>query len=204
MQDPQAINKFQKSTELSEGKDPKSLGEREFSLIQEIAREPSCTQRKLSQSTGLSLGMTNILLKRLVHKGYIKVKHLDWKRTQYLLTLEGVMEKTRKSFSYALHTIRQFQQIRKRIHERVLREYEVGVREAIVVAWPETADAIREALKELPIDDFNLKYVESFKELGDRRGVVFTATVENIPEPKEGQRLVPLLDYDTLKFKFEK
>ena len=83
------------------------LGDREFSLIQEIAREPARTQRELSQSTGLSLGMTNILLKRLVHKGYIKVKHLDWKRTQYLLTVEGMMEKTRKSFAYALHTIRQ-------------------------------------------------------------------------------------------------
>ncbi|MFH2204163.1 MAG: winged helix-turn-helix transcriptional regulator [Elusimicrobiota bacterium] len=179
------------------------MGEREFSLIQEISREPSRTQRELSQSTGLSLGMTNILLKRLVHKGYIKVKHLDWKRTQYLLTMKGVMEKTRKSFSYALHTIRQFRIISKRIHDLVQREYERGERAAIVVAWPETADAVREALADMEATDFKMYYVETFKELGERPGLIFTATVEDIPPPKAGQRFVPLLDNDALKFKFD-
>jgi len=193
---------------MEDTQDPKetqleSLGEREYTLIQEIAREPSRTQRELSRSTGLSLGMTNILLKRLVHKGLVKVKHLDWKRTQYLLTVEGMMEKARKSYAYALHTIRQFRVIQKRIHDCVQKEYEAGTRSAYVVAWPETEDAIREAITELPITDFNLEYVETFKHLGARAGVVFVATVEPAPDPQAGQRFVSLLDYEALKFKFE-
>src|SRR5687767_5206385 len=96
-----------------------ALPAKEFSLIQEIARKPLQTQRQLSQSTGLSLGMTNILLKRLARKGYIKIKHLDWKRTQYLLTVKGLLEKTRKSYAYALYAINQFRLIRERIRDRV-------------------------------------------------------------------------------------
>jgi DNA-binding MarR family transcriptional regulator len=181
----------------------KVLGEREYTLIQEIARESSRTQRELSRSTGLSLGMTNILLQRLIHKGFVKVKHLDWKRTQYLLTVEGMMEKARKSYAYALHTIQQFKVIQKQILDCIQAEYEAGTREASIVAWPETEDAIREAIKELPISDFKLEYVETFAQLGARPGVVFTATVEPAPEPKENQRFVSLLDYDALKFKFD-
>ena len=37
----------------------------------------------------VGLGMTNLLIQRLARKGLIKVTQLDWKRTQYLLTLKG-------------------------------------------------------------------------------------------------------------------
>ena len=87
------------------------LAEKEFILIQEIAKSPTRTQRDLSESIGLSLGMTNLLIKRLARKGLIKVTHLDWKRTQYLLTLKGMMEKTRKTYHYTLYTLRLFRQI---------------------------------------------------------------------------------------------
>ena len=69
----------------------------EYAVISEVAREPGQTQREISRKVGLSLGMTNALLLRLARKGYIKMKQLDWKRTEYLLTLKGAMEKTRKS-----------------------------------------------------------------------------------------------------------
>ena len=72
------------------------LAEKEFLLIQEISRKPTHTQRDLSRSVGLSLGMTNLIIQRLSRKGLIKVTQLDWKRTQYLLTLKGAVEKTRK------------------------------------------------------------------------------------------------------------
>ena len=181
---------------------PDLLADKEFSLIQEIAKNSSQTQRKLSQNTGLSLGMTNILLQRLVRKGYVKIKHLDWNRTQYLLTVEGLVEKTQKSYAYALHVFRQFHLIRQRIREVVLEEHSRGMRSALVVAWPETAEMIRECVRELGLQDLEVTYLETFKELGDRPGTVFTATMEPQPGPKEGQRFVPLLEVEALTFKF--
>jgi DNA-binding MarR family transcriptional regulator len=83
----------------------------EYSVLQEVARQPTQTQRELSRKVGLSLGMTNALLLRLTRKGYIKMRQLDWKRTEYLLTFKGALEKTRKSYAYTLHTIRLFRTI---------------------------------------------------------------------------------------------
>lgn len=180
-----------------------ALPDKEFSLIHEIAKSPAYTQRELSQNTGFSLGMTNILLGRLVHKGFVKIKQLDWKRTQYLLTVKGAMEKARKSYAYAVHTIRQFQRIRTRIHEILLAEYSKGTRKAYVIAWPETVVVIEEVLRELPFKDFKIVFLETFKHLGTKKGVVFTATVERKIKPRPGQRIVPLIDYDTLRFRFD-
>jgi DNA-binding MarR family transcriptional regulator len=178
------------------------LADNEFSLIQEIEKRPSLTQRELSVRTGLSLGMTNILLKRLARKGLIKIQRLDLRGTRYLLTVEGLVEKTRKSFAYAVFAFRQFQIVQRRIHDVVWKEYRGGVRRASVVAWPETVLMIEESLKGLGLQDLEIVFVETFKHLGDRPGVAFLATIEPPPRPRPGQRFVPLLEYEALKFKF--
>ena len=81
------------------------IGERELKIIEEISQDKNLTQRKISHRLGLSLGMTNIILKRLVSKGYIKVKGLDRRKVQYILTPKGFTEKTKKSYRYFLKTI---------------------------------------------------------------------------------------------------
>lgn len=180
-----------------------SIESKEFALIHEISRSPAKNQRELSSRAGLSLGMTNLLLKRLVRKGYLKVKQLDWNKTQYLLTLKGSMEKARKSYAYALYTLEQARKITRAIQEAVIAEYREGNRRATVVAWPETAAIIRRALAEKDLPGFELNYVEAFKYLKPGTELVFTATLEPSPAPKAGQRFVPLLDRVDLEFRFD-
>lgn len=174
----------------------------EFTVIQEVARRPGQTQREISKSIGLSLGMTNLLLLRLAKKGYIKMRQLDWKRTEYLLTLKGALEKTRKSYSYTLHTIRLFQHIMESTRKVVGAEHAKGASRATVVAWPETQKVVSGAVAELGATDLHLDFVENFKALGARPGLVFVATEEPAPKPAAGQRFVRLLDIEDLRFKF--
>lgn len=180
-----------------------TLPPKEFALIRELARNPDCTQRELSTSAGLSLGMTNILLKRLARKGYIKISQLDWNKTRYLLTLKGSLEKARKSYAYALHTLRQAHKITAAIQQTVIAEYRAGARRAAIVAWPETALLIRGALAEKDLPGLDLACVDAFKYVPADAGLVFTATVEDPPKPRLGQRFVPLLDRVDLEFRFE-
>ncbi len=42
------------------------ISERELRIIEEISRDSNLTQRKISHKLGLSLGMTNIILRRLL------------------------------------------------------------------------------------------------------------------------------------------
>ncbi|WP_010255455.1 helix-turn-helix domain-containing protein [Treponema primitia] len=62
-------------------------------------------QRDLAQLAGTSLGMTNSILKRLAHKGWITIKKLNSRNIQYAVTLEGMNEIIRRSYGYFKRTI---------------------------------------------------------------------------------------------------
>ena len=83
-----------------------SLNEREFELVNIVGAELGANQRDLSKKMDISLGMTNMLIRRLVSKGYIRIRQLNKKKTQYILTPKGFTEKYLKSVRYTLKTIR--------------------------------------------------------------------------------------------------
>jgi DNA-binding MarR family transcriptional regulator len=182
---------------------PDVLPSQEYRLIQALEKRPDGSQRALSQELGVSLGMVNILLKRLAKKGLVKAQKLDWKRTRYLLTYKGAAEKARKSYSYALHAWSQARKITRAVQDTVIAEYRGGARRASVVAWPETAMIIRGALAEKDLPGLSVEYHEEFRRVSEGETLVFVATVEPLPAPVPGRRLVPLLDKMDLEFRFD-
>lgn len=73
---------------------------RSFLLISEIAKEESLSQRELAQRLGIALGLVNSYLKNLVAKGYVRVKNFPRNRYAYLLTPQGVTEKSRLAYQH--------------------------------------------------------------------------------------------------------
>lgn len=96
------------------------LDEREFELINIIGPKLGLNQRDLSREMNLSLGMINMLIRRLVSKGYIRIEQLNKKKVQYLLTPKGFAEKMRKSVKYALKTINSIGLIRESLNKIVI------------------------------------------------------------------------------------
>lgn len=178
-----------------------SLAQKEFALIQEISKKPTHTQRSLSQSVGLSLGTTNLLIQRLAHKGYIKVTQLDWKRTQYLLTIKGAMEKTHKAYHYTIYTIRIFRQIQDNITTLLRREYANNRRQFILVAQNEILELLREAIAGLSFKDAVFTYCQSYDEVPTEADLILTATLQAPPKPVNGERYVSLVDFDNIDFR---
>lgn len=178
-----------------------TLAEKEFALIRAIAKTPTQTQRSLSQNVGLSLGTTNLLIQRLARKGYIKVKQLDWKRTQYLLTLKGAVEKTSKAYHYTLYTMRLFRQIQENITTLLRREYDSGRREFSLVADDEMLDLIREAIGKLGLPGATFAYLKGFAEVPAGADLVLTATHHAPPKAANGRRYVSLVDFDDTQFR---
>lgn len=176
-----------------------ALAENEFLLIQEISRQPNRTQRDLSQSLGLSLGATNLLIRRLARKGLIKITQLDWKRTQYLLTFKGALEKTRKSYDYTLYTIRIFKQIRDNIGSVMRREHADGRREFHLVAQDEILELVSEAVRDLNLEGATYAFYRTFAEVPAAAGRVLTATPEAPPAPES--RFVTLVNFDDINFR---
>ena len=73
---------------------------RSFLLISEIAKEESLSQRELAQRLGIALGLVNSYLKNLIAKGYVRVKNFPRNRYSYLLTSQGMAEKSRLAYQH--------------------------------------------------------------------------------------------------------
>ena len=64
------------------------------------------SQRDLAGAAGLSLGMTNALIRRFVERGWLKLTHLSGRSLKYILTSEGMEEVLRRSISYFSRAVR--------------------------------------------------------------------------------------------------
>jgi DNA-binding MarR family transcriptional regulator len=75
-------------------------------VLQAIASGRPVTQRSLSSDLGVALGLTNLLVRRLVAKGYVKVSRMGTRHIRYLMTTAGweaLAEATRKSLEDTVH-----------------------------------------------------------------------------------------------------
>ena len=64
----------------------------ELGLLEEIARDPDTTQSTMAGRLGVAVGTVNWYLKRLIAKGYIKVKRAERKKLKYIITPEEFAE----------------------------------------------------------------------------------------------------------------
>ena len=81
-------------------------------LMGEIERDGSPSQREFSRRLNLSLGLVNTFLKRLVNKGYFKVKTMPRKRVKYFLTPEGLARKSKLTIEYLQYSVNFYREIK--------------------------------------------------------------------------------------------
>lgn len=58
------------------------------------------SQRELAARTGLSLGLTNTLIKRFIERGWVKLLHINGRKVKYALTAEGMEEIAFRTVEY--------------------------------------------------------------------------------------------------------
>ncbi|MBW1707331.1 MAG: winged helix-turn-helix transcriptional regulator [Deltaproteobacteria bacterium] len=81
-------------------------------LMGEIERDASPSQRELSSRLNLSLGLVNTFIKRLVNKGYFKVKTMPRNRARYFLTPKGLARKSRLTVEYLQYSVNFYKDIK--------------------------------------------------------------------------------------------
>ena len=114
--------------------------DKEHRLLDVLSRDASLSQRQVAKETGLSLGMVNLVLARLVKTGAIKVVSLNGRTARYLLTPTGVAEKTRRAYEYLHRTMATFRDLRARIDRLIAELYAEGAREFVIQGEGEVAD----------------------------------------------------------------
>ena len=62
----------------------------ELNTLLEIKQNPSLSQRSLSLKLNIFLGLTNAIIKNLIHRGWLKVKKDTGRKLLYIITPEGM------------------------------------------------------------------------------------------------------------------
>ena len=96
-----------------------SFNHRELLMLSEVEDKPDVTQRQLSSTIGVALGLTNLLLKNLVQKGYVRVSQASWKRRLYTLTPEGFSRRLRLMTNYIQMVLDHYQNVRQTLRDQL-------------------------------------------------------------------------------------
>ena len=113
----------------------------ELSVLQTIRESESTTerltQRELARRTGISLGMINILLRRLAERGWVMLTRLSAKSVRYALTPAGVSELARRTAGYFRRASRSSDLYHDRLEAFVLEAKRRGAQRLILVGTSE-------------------------------------------------------------------
>jgi uncharacterized membrane protein len=81
--------------------------EKELEILERISRsKTTIRQRDLAQIIGLSLGMTNAILKRLASKGLLQIKKVNNRNIHYVVSTKGMEAIASRSYGYLKRTIK--------------------------------------------------------------------------------------------------
>src|SRR5438093_13627407 len=105
---------------------------RELEILTAIEESTSVTQRALAARLGIALGLTNLYVKRLVRKGYVKYLNIQPNRVRYLITPKGIAEKTRLAYEFMDYSLHLYGQVRQHLR-RVLEPLGQGERKRIAI-----------------------------------------------------------------------
>jgi DNA-binding MarR family transcriptional regulator len=134
---------------------------RNLRALEAIAADEQITQRTLAGKLGIALGLTNIYLKRLVHKGYVKCINVQSNRLRYLLTPKGITEKTRLTYEFMEYSLVLYGQVRQHLRT-VLQPHVLENRKRVAVYG--TGEAAE--LAYLSIAELGLELVAVFEDEG--------------------------------------
>ena len=125
---------------------------RDLHLLDELSRSPEATQRELSKRIGVALGLTNLMLWRLAKKGYIKIKGTKRSRIRYLITPQGILEKSRLTYEFIEYSLALYSRVRRFLREQLAILAQTGHRRVLLYGTGELAELAFLAVREIGLD----------------------------------------------------
>jgi predicted transcriptional regulator len=115
----------------------------EYDLLNEIGQDPMVTQASLSNRLGIAVGSVNWYIKRLIHRGWVKVSHLDRTRLKYDLTKEGMAVFTQRALLYARDSLKVYGEFRLKAKMVVKELQQQGIAQVNIEGDDEIVDILR-------------------------------------------------------------
>ena len=116
---------------------------RELALLENIESNPDVTQASLATQLGVAVGTVNWHIKRLIEKGYIKIKRAERKKLRYIITPEGIALRTLLTVDYIEQQFLLYRNTRQRVREHLEQIKNAGYEEVSILGEGDLADICR-------------------------------------------------------------
>jgi len=98
----------------------------ELNTLLEIKQNPSLSQRSLSHKLNISLGLTNAIIKNLIHRGWLKVKKDTGRKLLYIITPEGTANVSRLMYTRFQETLHYYHYTKDLLTAYLMKLYQQG------------------------------------------------------------------------------
>ncbi|GAB4474617.1 MAG: hypothetical protein Kow0088_10810 [Anaerolineales bacterium] len=116
---------------------------RELLLLEKIEDDPDVTQASLADLLGVAVGTVNWHLRRLIEKGYVKVKRAQRRKLRYIITPEGIAFRARLTINYIEQSMRLYRRTRQRVLELLGQVKEAGYQSVRIDGQGDIAEVCR-------------------------------------------------------------
>jgi len=117
--------------------------DRELGLLVEIERDPDTSQASMADKLGVAVGTVNWHVKRLIAKGYVKVKRAERRKLRYIITPEGIAERAKLTMAYIENSMLLYRQTRQQALQVLEQAREQGFNQVMIEGDGDIADVCR-------------------------------------------------------------
>lgn len=117
--------------------------EADLTILEYIETESDMTQAGLAEKLGVAVGTINWHLKRLIDKGYVKVKRAERKKLLYIITPEGITLRARLLVDYIQSSLELYRLVRERSQKVVSELKTHGYTAASIEGEGDVAEILR-------------------------------------------------------------
>lgn len=115
----------------------------DLTILEQIEKEPDTTQATLAEMVGVAVGTVNWHLKRLVAKGFVKVKRAERKKLKYIITPEGIALRARLLVDYIQSSMELYRLVRERSLKAIKTVKKEGVNTICLHGEGEVAEILK-------------------------------------------------------------
>src|SRR5262245_63836924 len=133
---------------------------RDLRALEAVQQDSRLTQRGLASKLGIALGLANIYLKRMIHKGYLKCVNVQPNRISYLITPRGIAEKARLTYEFMDYSLHLYGEVRQHLRG-VLQSCAAADRRVAIYGRGEAAELAYLSLKECGLEPVAIFDIES-------------------------------------------
>ena len=146
------------------------------------AEAPNISQRSIAQALGMSVGLTNAILKRLTEKGFLMMRRINAHNVHYLVTPAGIDLISRRSYLYLRRTIGHVVRYKERLREFCHTQRERGIRELVLIGESDLTFILEWCAEK---EGLEFRVVERFGEV-EAKGSAEPLGSDHGPDPDRG------------------